>query len=120
LARAVREIQLPTLITPLKEHKLKKEGYYATNVDALTKAYKRANKKTKEIIDLLLTRAKIEKLKSSYLEGIPKLYNAMGWINGYIHGQFNHIVVATGRLASAKPNQQNIPEEARGYLESRF
>lgn len=117
---AVREVQLPALVEPLKEHALKKEGYYATNVDALTKAYKRANKKTKEIINLLLTRAKIEKLKSSYLEGIPKLYNAMGWVNGYIHGQFNHMVAATGRLASAKPNQQNIPEEARGYLESRF
>lgn len=54
---------------------------------------------------LLLYRT-YEKLRSTYVEALPKQINPK---TGRIHCSFNQSVAATGRLSSTDPNLQNIP-----------
>ncbi len=57
------------------------------------------------IIDAILDFRKFEKLRSTYLEPLPKLSDD----EGRIHTTFNQMATATGRLSSSNPNLQNIP-----------
>ena len=117
---AVRLKEYPQLIKPLKGTELKKEGFYATNEDTLIKLKAKATKKVARIIDLLLERAKLDKLSSSYLNGLPQLNREHNWNGNILHGKINHATTRTGRTASASPNQQNFPDQARLCIESRF
>ncbi|SMF04960.1 DNA polymerase I [Desulfovibrio gilichinskyi] len=58
-----------------------------------------------EIITDILEYRKMEKLRSTYLEPLPKLVGP----DGRIHTNFNQLATATGRLSSSGPNLQNIP-----------
>nr|WP_309299742.1 DNA polymerase I [Maridesulfovibrio hydrothermalis] len=58
-----------------------------------------------EIITDILEFRKMEKLRSTYLEPLPKLVGP----DGRIHTNFNQLATATGRLSSSGPNLQNIP-----------
>jgi DNA polymerase-1 len=49
---------------------------------------------------------KLAKLKSTYVDALPRLVNPR---TRRIHGSFNQTVAATGRLSSSNPNLQNIP-----------
>ena len=115
---AIREHILPTLVEPLPKTKLKKEGFYKTDEGTLRKL--KGNKKVQKLIKLLLERAKLEKLKSTYYEGFPKLHTEMEWEPDFLHGQLIQCNAATGRLSSSKPNQQNIPEEVRALIKTRY
>ncbi|MCL4131358.1 UNVERIFIED_CONTAM: hypothetical protein GTU68_009289 [Idotea baltica] len=59
----------------------------------------------KIIRDILLYRT-LTKLKSTYVDALPKLLNAK---TNRIHSSFNQALAATGRLSSNNPNLQNIP-----------
>lgn len=66
------------------------------------------------VVDNILEFRKMEKLRSTYLEPLPRLVDE----SGRIHTTFNQLATATGRLSSSNPNLQNIP--VRGDLGKRM
>ena len=58
-----------------------------------------------EIIEKIEQYRELFKLKTTYLDAIPKLLDN----ESHIHTTFNQAVTATGRLSSTEPNLQNIP-----------
>jgi len=67
-----------------------------------------------EIAEKILEYRGLSKLKSTYVDALPRLVNKT---TGRIHSTFNQHVTATGRLSSTNPNLQNIPvrtERGRG------
>lgn len=109
---------LPRLIEPLKNSEMKKEGIYSTDVDTLLSL--KGSAAVKKLIGWLLERSKLMKLKSTYLEGLPRTIKEQGWTPNMLHSQLNQCMAATGRLTSTKPNQQNLPKEAKRHCVSRF
>lgn len=110
--------ELPRIVAPAKGSELKKEGVWATNEGALRSL--KANKKVKIIVDLLLELAKLDKLVDTYFLGMPKKIEEYGWSDSFIHTNLSSCVTKTGRLASGKPNLQNIPSPNKICFESRF
>ena len=67
-----------------------------------------------EIAGKILEYRGLSKLKSTYVDALPRLVNET---TGRIHSTFNQHITATGRLSSTNPNLQNIPvrtERGRG------
>ena len=63
-----------------------------------------------EFIDPLLEYREVEKLRSTYAEGLLAEVAA----DGRIHATFNQTVARTGRLSSDQPNLHNIPVRSEG------
>ena len=57
------------------------------------------------IVDLITEYREYTKLKSTYIDALPKLVDE----HGRLHTTFTLDVAATGRLSSLNPNLQNIP-----------
>jgi DNA polymerase I-like protein with 3'-5' exonuclease and polymerase domains len=106
------------LVEPIKGSELAKEGYYSTSEPILRQI--RANGRGADIINNLLTRAKLDKLVSSYYEGLPNQILTRGWQNNIIHGTLNQCVAITGRLSSSKPNLQNTDKRVEKLFRSRY
>ncbi|MEE2645576.1 MAG: DNA polymerase I [Myxococcota bacterium] len=58
------------------------------------------------IIEKLIEYRQLTKLRSTYLEALPKLIHRK---TGRVHSSFKQSGTATGRLSSSDPNLQNIP-----------
>lgn len=84
----------------LKPEKKTKTGY-ATGFSVLMKRIDEH-----PIIEKVLVYRELAKLKSGYIDALPKLVNPE---TGRLHTYFNQVGTATGRLASSEPNLQNIP-----------
>lgn len=112
----------PQLVEPIKYSKLKKSTddrpFYSSDEATLKKL--RGGKTVDKIVEYLLERAKVEKLKGTYFEGFPKRHSEMEWEDGIIHGSLNQCVTGTGRLASSGPNIQNLPDPIRGIIKTRY
>jgi len=78
-----------------------KTGQYATGEDILV-----GLKGVHPIIEKILDFREIGKIKSTYVDALPREINP---VSGKIHTSFNQAVAATGRLSSNNPNLQNIP-----------
>jgi len=78
-----------------------KSGQYSTNEEKLAELHKEH-----PIVERILKHRGLTKLKSTYVDALPKLVNPR---TGRIHSSFNQALAATGRLSSNNPNLQNIP-----------
>ena len=78
-----------------------KTGQYATGEDILSKL---ANEH--DIARRILEFREYQKLKSTYVDALPKLISP---VDGMVHTDYRQAVAATGRLSSNNPNLQNIP-----------
>ena len=58
-----------------------------------------------ELPALVLKYRELAKIKSTYIDALPRMVAA----DGRIHSTFNETVTSTGRLSSSDPNLQNIP-----------
>lgn len=85
---------------PTKGKTAKKTGY-STDVTVLEELA-RIHDFPQHILDY----RQLTKLKSTYIDAIPKLINPE---TGRVHTSFNQTIAATGRLSSTDPNLQNIP-----------
>ena len=87
-------------VLKLKPSKKTKTGF-STNVEVLIELAK-----SHDLPAEILNYRTYYKLKTTYVDALPKLINEK---TGRIHTSFNQTVTATGRLSSSDPNMQNIP-----------
>ncbi|XOD68345.1 MAG: DNA polymerase I [Flavobacteriales bacterium AspAUS03] len=78
-----------------------KTGQYATSEDILIKLSHQH-----QIVQDILEYRQLQKLKSTYVDALPK---QMDRHSGRVHTIFSQTITATGRLTSTDPNLQNIP-----------
>ena len=78
-----------------------KSGQYSTDEDVMSELAKQF-----PIAALILEHRGLAKLKSTYVDALPKMVNPR---TGRVHSNFNQALTATGRLSSNNPNLQNIP-----------
>ncbi len=78
-----------------------KTKQYSTSEDVLSKLVDKH-----EIVQKILDYRSLTKLKSTYVDALPRLISKT---TGRLHASFNQTVAATGRLSSNNPNLQNIP-----------
>lgn len=85
----------------LDKAKKTKTGQYATGEEVLVKLAEEH-----EIVRKILDFREYEKLRSTYVDALPKMLSRF---DNRIHTDYRQAVAATGRLSSNNPNLQNIP-----------
>jgi DNA polymerase I len=111
--KQVGEVLFDRLKLSSKGKKTGKTGQYSTDEDTMLELAKEY-----PIAQTILDFRGMSKLKSTYVDALPKMENPR---TGRIHSSFNQALAATGRLSSNNPNLQNIPirtEEGRRVREA--
>lgn len=98
--KQVGEILFDKMKIPYRWQKTK-TGQYSTNEEKLAELALEH-----PFVNEILQYRGLTKLKSTYVDSLPKLVNPK---TGRIHSSFNQALTATGRLSSNNPNMQNIP-----------
>lgn len=113
------------LVNPLKDtltaNSKKKEDakqIWSVGEDVLKQL--KGNTKAKEIISIILEHRRIYKAVSTYLVGYGDLIKEMGWENNVLHPNFNQCIAKTSRLTSSNPNGQNMGDEIKQFIISRY
>jgi DNA polymerase-1 len=92
----------------VEKPKKTKTGQYKTNEEVLSELAR-----DHEIVQMVLDYRGLTKLKSTYVDALPKEVLKK---TGRVHTTFSQAITTTGRLSSVNPNIQNIPirtEEGR-------
>jgi DNA polymerase-1 len=76
-------------------------GHFSTAADVLERL-----RGKHAVIDLILEQRELAKLKSTYVDALPRLVNPH---TGRLHTSYNQTGTVTGRISSSEPNLQNIP-----------
>ncbi len=100
--KQVSEILFEKLNLKSSKGRKTKSGRFSTSSDALSKL------KGMKIVDAILEYRGMSKMMSTYLDPIVNLTNE----DGRLRTTFLQTGTSTGRLASEKPNLQNIPQES--------
>jgi len=98
--RQVGDLLFGTMKIPYRWAKTK-QGQFSTDevkLSELALEYK--------FVDDILSHRSLSKLKSTYVDSLPKMINS---VTNRVHSSFNQALAATGRLSSNNPNLQNIP-----------
>ena len=90
-----------TLGLPTRGVRKTKSGHYSTAADVLEKL-----RGKHPVVGRILEQRALSKLKSTYVEALPKLVNPA---TGRVHTSFRQTGTVTGRISSSNPNLQNIP-----------
>ncbi len=98
--KQVGEVLFDKLKIPYRWRKTK-TGQYSTNEEKLSELAK-----DHEIINNILQHRSYAKLRSTYVDALPRMINPK---TGRVHSSFNQALASTGRLSSNNPNLQNIP-----------
>jgi DNA polymerase-1 len=98
--KQVGEVLFDKMEIPYRWRKTK-SGQYSTSEEKLSELAAE-HEYVQEILDF----RKFSKLKSTYVDALPRLINPK---TGRVHSSFNQARAATGRLSSENPNLQNIP-----------
>ncbi|WP_040495686.1 DNA polymerase I [Fulvivirga imtechensis] len=85
----------------IEKPKKTKSGQYATGEEILSRLAAEH-----EIARKILEFREYQKLKSTYVDALPKMISRR---DGRVHTDYGQAVAATGRLSSNNPNLQNIP-----------
>lgn len=129
-----KSYELPRLIKPLNDGKVneskKEQEFVAKGILTAPRITWQVNEDTfkklkpkgdgKVILELIMEFNKLDKFRSTYLEGWAKIIETMNWEKNMIHGQLNQCLAITGRLSSSKPNMQNADEQTKKYCESLY
>lgn len=99
--KQVGEILFDRLKIPYRWKLSAKSKQYSTSEDKLKEL-----EKEHPIVGKILRYRGLSKLKSTYLDSLPKMVSKK---TGLIHSSFNQALTTTGRLSSNNPNLQNIP-----------
>jgi DNA polymerase-1 len=117
-----KKYTMPRLVEPLAKTEAKKPigspPVWFTNDDVLRSL--KHTKESRKIMTLVSKYSELEKLRGTYLTGLPQLIKTMEWDNEVLHGQLNQCIAITGRLSSSKPNMQNFPPIAKTFCVSRY
>ncbi|MCY3826829.1 MAG: DNA polymerase I [Candidatus Dadabacteria bacterium] len=97
--KQLSEVLFEKLGLPVKKKTAK--GAFSTDSEVL-----RDLSTIHEVPRLILRHRFLSKLKSTYIDQLPRLINP---VTGRIHTSFNPAGTSTGRLSSSDPNLQNIP-----------
>ncbi len=98
--KQVGEILFEKMRLPYKGKKMK-SGQYSTDEEVLAELAP-----NHPIASEILTHRGLSKLKSTYVDALPKMTNRK---TGRVHTNYNQALTSTGRLSSQNPNLQNIP-----------
>lgn len=97
--KQLNKVLFEDLSLPVKGLKRTKHGF-STDISTL-----QILRGKHDIIDLLMSYRELFKLKSTYVDALPKLVNQR---TGRLHTSYNQTGAATGRFSSNNPNLQNI------------
>ncbi len=101
--KQLSEVLFTLLKLPTKGIRKTPGGVLSTDASELAKL-----KDTHPIINLVLRYRELTKLKTTYIDALPKLIDVT---TGRLHTTFNQTGTGTGRLSSSEPNLQNIPAQ---------
>lgn len=88
-----------------------KTGQYSTDEEVMSELALKY-----PLIQRILYYRQLTKLKSTYVDALPRLVNKH---SGRLHSSFNQALTNTGRLSSNNPNLQNIPIRSEAGREVR-